>query len=65
MDISVTVLTSTFWPMNLSSSPKCTLAQEALQACKSFEQFYFGRHSGRRLTWQPQMVIFTFMHYFP
>ncbi|KAG2219618.1 hypothetical protein INT45_011343 [Circinella minor] len=55
MDISVTVLTSTFWPMNLSSSPKCTLAQEALQACKSFEQFYFGRHSGRRLTWQPQM----------
>ncbi|KAI9472899.1 Cullin [Zychaea mexicana] len=55
MDVSVIVLTSTFWPMNLSSSPKCTLAQEALQACKVFEQFYFGRHSGRRLTWQPQM----------
>ncbi|KAI8146282.1 Cullin [Fennellomyces sp. T-0311] len=55
MDVSVTVLTSTFWPMNLSSSPKCTLSQEAIQACKSFEQFYFGRHSGRRLTWQPQM----------
>ena len=22
------------------------------KACKQFEQFYFSRHSGRRLTWQ-------------
>lgn len=57
IDTFVTVLTSTFWPMNLSSSPKCILPPEALQACKAFEQFYFSRHSGRRLTWQPQMVI--------
>ncbi|CDH58031.1 cullin-domain-containing protein [Lichtheimia corymbifera JMRC:FSU:9682] len=55
IDTFVTVLTSTFWPMNLSSSPKCILPPEALQACKAFEQFYFSRHSGRRLTWQPQM----------
>lgn len=55
MDATVTVLTSTFWPMNLSASPKCVLPPEAMQTCKSFEQFYFGRHSGRVLTWQPQM----------
>ncbi|KAI7870829.1 Cullin [Spinellus fusiger] len=55
MDIGVTVLTSTFWPMNLSSSPKCSMPQSILKACEAFEKFYFDRHSGRRLTWQPQM----------
>ncbi|KAF7731434.1 Cullin-3 [Apophysomyces ossiformis] len=55
MDLSVTVLTSTFWPMNLSSSPKCSMPQSTLRACQSFEHFYYARHSGRRLTWQLQM----------
>jgi len=55
LDASVTVLTSTFWPMNLSASPKCIMPTNVTQACKSFEHFYFDRHSGRRLTWQPQM----------
>ncbi|KAI9024955.1 Cullin [Phycomyces nitens] len=55
VDVGVTVLTSTFWPMNLSSSPKCNMPQVILGACESFEKFYFDRHSGRRLTWQPQM----------
>jgi cullin 3 len=55
LDVAVTVLTSTFWPMNLSASPKCVMPPIVSQACKSFEQFYFDRHSGRRLTWQPQM----------
>ena len=26
-----------------------------VRACKSFEQFYFSRHSGRRLTWQASL----------
>lgn len=55
LDVSVTVLTSTFWPMNLSASPKCVMPGIVLQACKAFEHFYFDRHNGRRLTWQPQM----------
>ncbi|KAI7870495.1 Cullin [Mucor mucedo] len=55
LDVSVTVLTSTFWPMNLSASPKCVMPDIVLQACKAFEHFYFDRHNGRRLTWQPQM----------
>ncbi|KAI9483305.1 MAG: Cullin [Benjaminiella poitrasii] len=54
-DTSVTVLTSTFWPMNISTSPKCALPASIAQACKAFERFYFDRHNGRTLTWQPQM----------
>lgn len=26
-----------------------------VKSCKSFELFYFSRHSGRRLTWQPSL----------
>ncbi|KAI8344722.1 Cullin [Chlamydoabsidia padenii] len=55
LEATVTVLTSTFWPMNLSSLPKCIMPAKAMKACQAFEQFYFGRHSGRRLTWQSQM----------
>ncbi|EPQ54083.1 Cullin-domain-containing protein [Gloeophyllum trabeum ATCC 11539] len=54
VEISVTVMTSTFWPMShLDAS--CTLPDVLLKACKSFEQFYLSRHSGRRLTWQPSL----------
>ncbi|KAI8371040.1 Cullin [Blakeslea trispora] len=55
MDVQVTVLTSTFWPMNLSASPKCQMPSLLLRASEAFEAYYFDRHSGRRLTWQPQM----------
>lgn len=34
------------------SPPRCTLSETLSEACSSFEQFYFARHSGRRLTWQ-------------
>lgn len=51
IDINVTVMTSTFWPMSHSASP-CNVSAEMGKACKSFEQFYLSRHSGRRLTWQ-------------
>ncbi|ORX61458.1 Cullin-domain-containing protein [Hesseltinella vesiculosa] len=55
LEPSVTVLTSTFWPMNLSGVPKCIMPPKVMDACRAFEQFYFARHSGRRLTWQCQM----------
>ncbi|RDB26053.1 Cullin-3 [Hypsizygus marmoreus] len=54
IDLSVTVVTQTFWPMSHSPSP-CVLSAEMEKACKSFEQFYLSRHSGRRLTWQPSL----------
>lgn len=37
--------------MNHSLS-SCSLPPQMAKACKSFEQFYLSRHSGRRLTWQ-------------
>ncbi|KAJ7035018.1 Cullin-domain-containing protein [Mycena alexandri] len=54
IDISVIVMTSTFWPMAPASST-CTLPLEMIKTSKSFEQFYLSRHSGRRLTWQPSL----------
>ncbi|KAI8886688.1 Cullin-domain-containing protein [Backusella circina FSU 941] len=55
LDMTVNVLTSTFWPMNLAASPKCTFPLVIAKARESFEKFYLERHNGRRLTWQPQM----------
>lgn len=47
-------MTSGYWPISQSPSP-CILPAELVQTCKSFEQFYLSRHSGRRLTWQPSL----------
>ncbi|KAF7327731.1 CULLIN-2 domain-containing protein [Mycena kentingensis (nom. inval.)] len=52
IDISVTVMTSTFWP-SAQSDATCTFPLNMIKATKSFESFYLARHSGRRLTWQP------------
>jgi len=54
IDLSVTVMTSTFWPMSHSTST-CILPPELQQAAKLFERFYLSRHSGRKLTWQPSL----------
>ncbi|KAJ7170656.1 Cullin-domain-containing protein [Mycena crocata] len=54
IDISVIVMTSTFWPMAHPTST-CILPLDLIQTSKSFEQFYLSRHSGRRLTWQPSL----------
>ncbi|OJA13390.1 hypothetical protein AZE42_07598 [Rhizopogon vesiculosus] len=54
VEISVTVMTSTFWPMSHSSA-SCVFPDVLIRACKSFEQFYLSRHSGRRLAWQPSL----------
>ncbi|KDQ14875.1 hypothetical protein BOTBODRAFT_158904 [Botryobasidium botryosum FD-172 SS1] len=54
IDISVQVLTSTFWPMTHGVTP-CTFSAEMNQAITSFERYYLSRHSGRRLTWQAAM----------
>ncbi|KAH7884715.1 Cullin [Phlebopus sp. FC_14] len=54
LEISVTVMTSTFWPMS-HTGPTCIMPELLSRSCKSFEQFYLSRHSGRRLTWQPSL----------
>ncbi|ETW83078.1 hypothetical protein HETIRDRAFT_474227 [Heterobasidion irregulare TC 32-1] len=54
VDISVIVMTSTFWPMPYMGVV-CALPDVLVKTSKSFEQFYLSRHSGRRLTWQLSM----------
>ncbi|TBU48836.1 Cullin-domain-containing protein [Dichomitus squalens] len=54
IEMSVIVMTSTFWPMSHTAVP-CTFPEELIKAAKSFERFYLSRHSGRRLTWQPSL----------
>ncbi|KAF8638268.1 hypothetical protein AX17_002290 [Amanita inopinata Kibby_2008] len=54
IEISVIVMTATFWPMSPTATP-CTFPPEMVQACNSYQYFYNTRHSGRRLTWQPSL----------
>uniref|UniRef100_A0A914HNV9 Cullin family profile domain-containing protein n=1 Tax=Globodera rostochiensis TaxID=31243 RepID=A0A914HNV9_GLORO len=51
LDLAVRVLTSVFWPTN--QAPMCTLPQSAEQAFRHFEQFYLGKHNGRKITLNP------------
>ncbi|KAL4252320.1 cullin family protein [Abortiporus biennis] len=54
LEISVTVMTSTFWPTSTVPS-SCVFPDTLIRTSKSFEKFYLGRHSGRKLTWQPSL----------
>lgn len=55
MELNVTVLTSTFWPVP-STPVSCNLPTQFLAASKVFERFYTSRHNGRKLTWHATMV---------
>jgi len=52
-EISVTVLTTGFWP--IPSVSKCILPKQAQQQADEFVTFYIHKHSGRRLTWQTNL----------
>ncbi|KAK3845934.1 MAG: Cullin [Linnemannia gamsii] len=54
MELNVTVLTSTFWPVP-STPVACNLPTQFLAASKVFERFYTSRHNGRKLTWHATM----------
>lgn len=47
-------MTATFWPYTPPAIPP-VVPPVLAEACKSFEAFYFSRHSGRRLTWLTSM----------
>ncbi|KAK1146407.1 hypothetical protein N8T08_003194 [Aspergillus melleus] len=62
IDLEVNVLTSTMWPMEVMSATKgdgvqasCVIPKEVESVKQSFEKFYLGKHSGRKLSWQPSM----------
>jgi len=49
--LKVSVLTSGFWP-GPPGAP-CDFPAEIQECCNRFETFYLAKHTGRRLTWQP------------
>ncbi|EFJ43865.1 hypothetical protein VOLCADRAFT_83034 [Volvox carteri f. nagariensis] len=53
IDLQVQVLTTGSWPTQTPS--KCNLPRELEAACEAFRNFYLTTHSGRRLTFQPNM----------
>jgi len=58
-ELSVSILTSTFWPLSFSSGGgvgKCVFPPNIEKAKSSFTQFYLNRHSGRQLSWHAGMV---------
>ena len=59
LELSVSVLTSTYWPLSFSASGgigKCVFPPVVEKAKSSFTQFYLGRHQGRQLSWHGGMV---------
>ncbi|KAF8250747.1 Cullin-domain-containing protein [Wilcoxina mikolae CBS 423.85] len=57
IDISVNVLTSTFWPTKaVGSEVKPCLYPPVIEAAReSFTRYYLDRHNGRKLIWKPNM----------
>ena len=53
MELKVSVSTNGFWPN--TSCPACDLPAEIQESCGRFETFYLAKHTGRRLTWQPNL----------
>ncbi|KAK9448320.1 Cullin [Limtongia smithiae] len=56
-EIVVSVLTSTNWPVSLANTEAhtCIFPAGIERIKRSFEKFYVDRHSGRVLTWNPNM----------
>ncbi|KAI5802248.1 Cullin [Pyronema domesticum] len=57
IDLSVNVLTSTFWPakaVGIDSKP-CSYPPIVEEAREAFTAYYLQRHSGRKLIWKPNM----------
>lgn len=61
IELSVNVLTSTFWPMasmGAEGGHSCAYPAEVEALRQDFTAYYLGRHSGRKLNWQANMVSF-------
>ncbi|RAK86220.1 SCF ubiquitin ligase subunit CulC [Aspergillus costaricaensis CBS 115574] len=62
IELDINVLTSTMWPMEIMSNARNDevqlppiLPKEVDSVKQSFEQFYLGKHNGRKLSWQASM----------
>lgn len=52
LDLSVSVLTASYWPPAIIASSTLTMPEPLATAAGTFQKYYDSRHSGRRLTWQ-------------
>ncbi|EZF72760.1 hypothetical protein H105_05043 [Trichophyton soudanense CBS 452.61] len=63
IELEMSVLTSTMWPMEIMSSHNregqvqlpCIFPKNVESLKQSFERFYLDKHSGRKLSWLPGM----------
>lgn len=60
IDLEMSVLTSTMWPMEImtgrdGTQPQCNFPREVETLKQSFEKYYLSKHNGRKLSWQPSM----------
>lgn len=57
LELEMHVLTTTVWPITTTETDtrSCLYPAEAMQVKESFEKFYLGKHTGRKLTWLPHM----------
>jgi cullin 3 len=61
-DLSVSILTSTYWPLSFQPGggvATCVFPPVIEKVRRSFTNFYLGRHSGRQLSWPGGMVLRT------
>ncbi|TXT15801.1 hypothetical protein VHUM_00304 [Vanrija humicola] len=54
-DLSVNVLTASYWPQPVVAASTCTFGSSLSQATDLYQKYYDGRHTGRRLTWQANL----------
>ena len=73
-ELAVHVLTSTMWPLESMGShsssdedvrPSCIMPSTVDRIKLGFEKFYLEKHSGRKLTWLPNMGSADIRAYFP
>ncbi|GJQ15438.1 hypothetical protein GpartN1_g7229.t1 [Galdieria partita] len=63
VDLSVVVLTSSYWPQNTCGNVK--LSKELLKLQSAFSRFYLNKYAGRKLTWNHSNSMCTIRANFP
>ncbi|KAH0538302.1 hypothetical protein FGG08_005076 [Glutinoglossum americanum] len=68
IELSMNVLTNTFWPVeswDSAAKATCIFPPDIERIKAGFENFYLSKHTGRRLTWQPNMGTADIRAIFP
>lgn len=63
MDLTVNILTMGYWPTYAPT--EVTLPAEMVNFQEIFKRFYLGKHSGRKLQWQPTLGLCVLKASFP